>query len=66
EDGFTHAVYTSWAPDTGDTAAYDALFVAKPERWSSDVAPVGTSGDRPVAGDYAMECLYYWDVRDAE
>lgn len=64
EDGFTHAVYTRWAPDTGDRDGYEALFVAKPERWSSDVAPIGTSGDRPVAGDYAMDCLYFWDLRE--
>lgn len=62
-EGFTHAVYLDWAPDEGDIDGYEGLFVAKPERWSNDSAPVGTSGDRPVAGDYAMDCLYYWDVR---
>jgi hypothetical protein len=64
EDGFTHAVYMDWAPDEGDLPAYEALFVATPERWSSETAPIGASGDRPVAGDYAMECLYFWDVRE--
>lgn len=64
EDGFTHAVYTRWAPDTGDRDGYGVLFVAKPERWSSNVAPIGTSGDRPVAGDYSMDCLYFWDLRE--
>ncbi len=61
-DGFTHAVYTRWSPDTGDGDSYEPMFVAQPERWSSETAPIGASGDRPVAGDYGMECLYFWDL----
>lgn len=61
--GFTHAVYLDWSPDQGDMDGYEGLFVARPERWSNDAAPIGTSGGRPVAGDYSMDCLYYWDIR---
>jgi len=64
DDGFTHAAYMDWAPDVGDLEGFEPMFVATPERWSNDTAPIGTSGDRPVAGDYGMECLYYWDVRE--
>lgn len=66
DEGYTHAVYVDWAPDEGDLGQHEALFVAEPERWSSETAPIGTSGDTPVAGDYHLFCLYYWDVREAD
>jgi len=65
-EGYTHAVYVDWAPDVGDLSGHEALFVAEPERWSSDTAPIGTSGGQPVAGDYHLFSLYYWDVREAD
>jgi len=66
DEGYTHAVYLDWAPDVGDLPSHEALFVAQPERWSSDTAPIGTSGGDPVAGDYSLFCLYYWDVQEAD
>ena len=63
-DGFTHAVYLNWAPDRGDLPSYEALFVAQPERWSNDVAPLGTSGAAAVSGDYGPTSLYFWDTRE--
>jgi len=63
-DGYTHAVYLDWAPDRGNLTGFEPLFVAKPERWSSDVAPIGTAGTEAVAGDYALTALYYWDTRE--
>ena len=66
DDGFTHAAWVDWAPDVGDLPAHEALFAAEPERWSSETAPIGTSGGEPVAGDYHLFCLYFWDVRDAD
>lgn len=63
-EGFTHAVYLNWAPDRGDLAAYEALFVAQPEQWSSGVAPLGATGTDAVAGDYGLTSLYFWDTRE--
>lgn len=62
-EGQSHAVWSTWAPDRGDLDGFELLYVATPERWSSETAPIGASGDRPVAGDYRLTSLYYWDVR---
>ncbi len=65
DEGHSHGVFVNWAPDVGDLTSYEALFTAQPERWSSEVAPIGTTGS-PAAGDYSLFCLYYWDVREAD
>jgi hypothetical protein len=63
---FTHAVWGDWAPDAGALSAWESLYAATPERWSGDDAPIGTSGDADVAGDYRLQSAYYWDVREAD
>ena len=65
-EGFTHLVQAPWSPERGSTDAFEPMFVAEPERWSTDDAPIGTSGDRPLEGDYHLFCLYYWDTQDAD
>ncbi len=59
--GFTHVVYSSWAPD-GTTHPLEAIFVALPLVWSGGTGTAGADTATGITGEFELFSFYYWEL----
>ncbi|MCK6528659.1 hypothetical protein L6R50_14240 [Myxococcota bacterium] len=61
DEGFTHLVYSDWAPE-GTLDSMEAVFAAYPIVWTGPQGSPGSDDGTELSGDFELYALWYWSL----